>query len=48
MLADSGPWRECIRSHAQLIEIVKYRDAICDKFIADNKAPAKRWWEFWK
>lgn len=47
-LADLGPWGRCIRKDDKLIEVVKYRDAVCqqikDKIAADA---AKPWWKFW-
>jgi hypothetical protein len=35
MLRDLGPWGRCIRIHDQLVEVVKYRDAVCAKFTKD-------------
>ena len=48
MLRDTQPWGECIRRHDGLIEVVKYRDAVCAKVVADAQAEAARpWWRFW-
>ncbi len=47
-LRDIGPWGRCIRKDDKLIEIVKYRDAVCAKIKADNAKPKPAWYEFWK
>jgi hypothetical protein len=46
ILRDSDPWGRCLRSHDRLIEVVKYRDSVCAKILADNVKP-KPWYQFW-
>lgn len=40
MIRDMGPWGECIRNHEKLVEVVRYRDAVCDKL--KPKQPEKK------
>jgi len=41
-----GPWARCIRKDDKLVELIKYRDAICIKIKEDNAKAAKPWWQF--
>lgn len=43
---DTGPWGQCIRAHDKLIEFVKYRDAICQKFREDNITKPSTGWRW--
>jgi hypothetical protein len=41
-----GPWARCIRKDDKLVELIKYRDAVCKKIKEDNAKAAKPWWQF--
>jgi hypothetical protein len=45
MLRDAEQWWGCINAHDKLIEVIRYREGVCDKFKADAAKPEKRWWE---
>ena len=45
MLADTGPWGECLRRQQSLVELVKYRDQVCAQFRNQNLS-AKEWWQW--
>jgi hypothetical protein len=48
MLADLGPWGRCVRKDDKLIEVVKYRDAVCQRVKDKIKADAEKpWYKFW-
>jgi hypothetical protein len=48
MLEDAGPWGRCVRNHDRLIEVVKYRDAVVEKWKAQAGKPTRSWWRFWE
>lgn len=44
----TGPWGRCIRKDDRLVERIKYRMEIEEKWKADlAKANARPWWKFW-
>jgi hypothetical protein len=45
-LEDTGPWGRCVRNHDKLVEVIKYRDSICEKFKADNVTKSTTGWRW--
>lgn len=45
-IRDTGPWGRCMRNHDKLIEIVKYRDSVCQKVKQDNMTTDKPGWKW--
>lgn len=48
MLEDAGPWGRCVRNHDRLIEVIKYRDSVVEKYRADAAKPAPGFKWFWQ
>lgn len=42
---DLAAWQRCAHKDDKLVELVKYRDAVCAKIKADAAAP-RQWWQF--
>jgi hypothetical protein len=46
MLEDANLWGRCARGKDLLIEIIKYRDAVVEKFKADNATKPNTGWRW--
>jgi hypothetical protein len=46
MLEDANLWGRCARGKDLLIEIIKYRDAVVEKFKADNVTKPNTGWRW--
>jgi hypothetical protein len=48
MLEDVGPWGRCIRKDDALIEVIKYRESVVEKYRADAAKPQPKFRWFWQ